>query len=260
MVLFSYNKLDVPPGVRWASAAEIIAGKDFSDFMRSAPDQFAQFSDWFRYELLYRHGNWWVDTDVVCCTPSLPDDDVVFAKLKKGWLGNGIIRFPAGHALLAEAVDYCRSHWRDVATSHRSLLGPILFTELCTRHNLRDRDWGSNRLYPVKERSSVWKLGDPAAQDEMASAVADCRVIHWWQWRFRAAGLPRDLLPPKGSFLSGLFLKHGGHGHPHLDLKIYREIEASRKDKAQPRPRQGLTRQGLKWRRKFNRLVKRVFP
>jgi len=261
LVLFSYNSLDVPPGVRSASAADIISGKEFSDFMRLAPDQFAQFSDWFRYELLCRHGNWWVDTDVVCTTASLPEDDVVVAKIKKDWLANGIIKFPAGHPLLAEAVAHCRSHWRDVAASHRSMLGPILLTELATKHELKDRAWESTLLYPVQGRSSVWKLADSAGHDEMAAALSGCPVVHWWQWRFRAAGIPRDLLPPKGSFLAELFLRHGGHGHPHLDVKVYREVEASRRDKPQSMSRAGVRLAGRPYPllRRLGEVVRGVF-
>jgi hypothetical protein len=253
IVLFSYSKLDVPSSVRCASAADIISAKDYSDFMASAPDQFAQFSDWFRYELLYRHGNWWVDTDVVCCTPSLPEDDLVFARLKKSWLNNGVIKFPAGHAMLAEAVEYCRSHWHDVGKSHRSLLGPVLLTELVTKYNVSDRAWEPSLLYPVRDRQHVWKLGDPDAYDQIASLVKNCPVIHWWQWRFRAAGVPRNHLPPKGSFLSHRFLRHGGSGHVHLGFEQYRAMEASRLD--QP---QSLPVEGLRMRSWSNRLLRRL--
>ena len=113
LVLFSYSKL-VPRGIRLVPAGDIISDKKFFDFIALAP-QFAQFSDWFRYELLYRHGNWWVDTDILCSTPSLPDDDIFLGKFGD-WLINGVIKFPSRHPLLADAVDHCESHWRAGAT------------------------------------------------------------------------------------------------------------------------------------------------
>ncbi len=224
LVLFSYGKLDVPQGVSLAPARDIIPEEKFRDFIGRAPDQFAQFSDWFRYALLYRHGNWWVDTDVVCTTPSLPDDDVVFAKaVGPGWLNGGVIKFPANHPLLADALDYCDSHWREVASSHRSMLGPFLITELVDKYKLRDR---VQNLSPVRGKR-VWDFGDPAKRDDVAALFAGCPVIHWWQWWFRAAGLPRDVLPPRDSFLAEHFLLHGGEGHPHLALETYRAAAAA---------------------------------
>jgi hypothetical protein len=256
LVMFSYRKLDVPCGIRLAPAGDIISDKEFFDFMALAPDQFAQFSDWFRYELLYRLGNWWVDTDVLCLTPSLPDDDIVLGKAGPVGVNGGVIKFPARHPLLADAVDHCRTHWRDVGSSHRSLLGPILINELIGKYpKLKDLAKDTGYFYPLLKKP-LWRFGDPAARDEVASVTAACPVIHWWQWRFRAAEVPRDVLPPKGSFLAELFLRHGGQGHPHLDLEIYREKEASGKDRPQPRP--PLPDQRPEWRKRLARLFKQI--
>ena len=257
LVLFSYSKLDVPSSIRLAPAGDIIPERKFSDFIALAPDQFAQFSDWFRYAMLYRHGNWWVDTDVVCCTPSLAEDAVVLGMAGPDWLNAGVTKFPAGHPLLAEAVAHCESHWRDVGSSHRSLFGPILMTELVEKYKLRDTARDTAHFSPLRGRR-VWGYGDPAARDAIASASAACPVIHWWQWRFRAADLPRDVLPPKGSFLAELFLQHGGQGHPHLDLEIYREIAALRKDRPQAMP--SLPNQRPNWRRNSCSLVQGGSP
>ena len=95
-------------------------------------------------------------------------------------------------------------------------------------------EWAkASRLFSPLRGRRVWRFGDPVARDEVACASTKCPVIHWWQWWFRAAGLLRDLLPPKGSFLAEIFLQHGGQGHAHLDLETYRKIAASNKDKSQ---------------------------
>jgi len=82
-------------------------------------------------------------------------------------------------------------------------------TELVEKYKLRERAKDTKYFSPLRGRR-VWGFGDPAVRDEIRSASARCPVIHWWQWRFRAAELPRDVLPPKDSFLAELFLKHGG--------------------------------------------------
>lgn len=258
LTLFSYSQLDVPSGVRIAPAGDIIPHQKFLDFIALAPNQFAQFSDWFRYELLYQHGNWWVDTDVVCSTASLPDDEIVIGRaIDDDWLNNGVTKFPARHPFLAEAVAYCESHWREVGSSHRSLFGPILMAELDDKYSISEWAKDSRLFSPLRGRR-VWRFGDPAARDEVACASTKCPVIHWWQWRFRAADLRRDLLPPKGSFLAEIFLQHGGQGHAHLDIETYRKVAASKKDKSQSM--HSLPKRRPKWLRTLIRSASRLSP
>ncbi|MEM7333868.1 MAG: glycosyltransferase, partial [Chloroflexota bacterium] len=38
----------------------------------------AAFSDWFRWSMLYKNGNFWVDTDTICLKPFVFDSDLVF--------------------------------------------------------------------------------------------------------------------------------------------------------------------------------------
>ena len=76
-VLFSYDRLDVPRGVRLESADSIISIEERDKFFAVAPDQYSQFSDFFRYELLHQRGGWWIDTDVLCRSPTLPSQPVV---------------------------------------------------------------------------------------------------------------------------------------------------------------------------------------
>src|SRR5262245_38044517 len=119
IVLFSYDRLDVPHGVRLGSAADIISIEERDKFFALAPGRYAQFSDFFRYELLHRLGGWWVDTDVLCRSATLPSPPAIMGQTLPGKLCNAIMRFPPRHDLLGAACDYCRSHQDIVAESHR---------------------------------------------------------------------------------------------------------------------------------------------
>src|SRR5262245_43937505 len=79
LMVYAYTKLEVPPGVTVVDAATVIP--ESSVFVYSSGEGAGSpsaFSNLFRYELLYRYGGWWSDTDVICLSPELPAGDVVF--------------------------------------------------------------------------------------------------------------------------------------------------------------------------------------
>ncbi|WP_104384987.1 glycosyltransferase [Sphingobacterium sp. HMA12] len=62
--LYIYDEIkNIPEGVKIRDANQIIPKNEI--FLDSS-DSWAAFSDWFRYKLLYTHGGWWTDLDVIC--------------------------------------------------------------------------------------------------------------------------------------------------------------------------------------------------
>jgi mannosyltransferase OCH1-like enzyme len=71
--LWVYNVIDspLPNGVILENASDIIHMEKvfcykYSNQFGHGKGSYAGFSDIFRYKLLYKHGGWWVDMDVVC--------------------------------------------------------------------------------------------------------------------------------------------------------------------------------------------------
>src|SRR5262245_19751287 len=79
--LFCYDAIKVPYGIILADASEIINkdeillldslfGQSLLDALRAG--RLSAFSDLFRYELLLKLGEWWIDTDVYCLKHNIP--------------------------------------------------------------------------------------------------------------------------------------------------------------------------------------------
>ena len=219
VVLFSYDQLDVPPGVELVRAEDIISESRRGSFFAIAPGQYGQFSDLFRYELLHARGGWWIDTDMLCLSDNLPSEEVVIGKKRPlrrddSFRVNGAaMRFPAGHPLLKEASTVLNADINVISSSWRSIAGPDLLTRLVPEYGIAARE--ISLFYPIGGRAS-WDFCNPAQREEVALAVAGSPMIYLWQELFRAAGLPRDRLPPKGSFLAEAFTRHGGASAPSL--------------------------------------------
>lgn len=102
--LYTYNKkINVPDGTVIKDAGTIVPQKDiFIDSHGSL----ASFADWFRYNLLFEKGGWWVDMDMVCLKPFDFASEYVFSSEhgKNGQITNiGAIKVPSN----AEVMQYC---------------------------------------------------------------------------------------------------------------------------------------------------------
>lgn len=95
--LYTYGEVEnVPEGVIIKDANEIVP----SSAKFKVGGGWALFSDYFRFELLYKLGGWWVDMDLVALKPLNMQDDVVLAAEDGAYLAIGLMRFPAGHPLV----------------------------------------------------------------------------------------------------------------------------------------------------------------
>jgi hypothetical protein len=243
-VLFSYDRLDVPRGVQLESAADIISIEQRDRFFAAAPELYSQFSDFFRYEVLHRHGGWWVDTDVLCRSSHLPTEPVVVGETQPGKIGTAIMRFPAEHPIMREARDYCISHQSLVASSHRQLLGPMLMTDLISRSPVQLS--GVDLFYPVRGLK-LWWLGEPDKIEAVKAMIAESPMVHLFQELLRVTGLPRDVLPPKKSFLADAFAAHGGQSELNISLAQF-ESYKPKSNKERRQAARGMT------------FFKRLFP
>ncbi len=105
--LYTYGYVaNIPEGTQIKNAGEIIP---FEEVFMYSTGTYAIFSDWFRWELLFKKGNFWVDTDEICLKPFIFDTDLIFGLEKRGSVAIGVLGFPAGHELCAFMRDICEN-------------------------------------------------------------------------------------------------------------------------------------------------------
>ena len=133
--LYTYGPVEgVPEGVVIKDANEIVPQSDISKFQNMA-----NFSDWFRYNLLFKKGNWWVDIDTVLLRPFDFKDEHIFVNQyadrgHKDQVNGDYIKAPAGSEIMKWLIDSCwRKDWKRVAWSD---IGPNLVTEAVQHFNI----------------------------------------------------------------------------------------------------------------------------
>jgi hypothetical protein len=91
--LYVYDMdLEVPPGVVKADANEIIPESEvFVHYGKLAP-----FADYFRYKMISKTNEMWVDADTICVSDYFFEDkDYVFIEEMPGFYAQGILKMPS---------------------------------------------------------------------------------------------------------------------------------------------------------------------
>lgn len=99
--LYVYDNVkDIPANVVVKDANKILLKERI--YINKDQQSIAQFSDWFRYELLAKRGGFWVDMDLLCLRPLDFESDIVF-----GGYFSGLLKFPKSNQCMRYLADYC---------------------------------------------------------------------------------------------------------------------------------------------------------
>jgi hypothetical protein len=146
--LYVYNPIEgIPEGTTVKDANEIMP------FIGEQFGHIAQFADWWRYNLIYQKGGWWVDMDTVCLQSF---DDLTYEHVLEGY-----VKAPAGSPVMAWVIEQCkRENW---LTMSYGRIGPDLYkraheqfdfpfyTWPDTLHSFRDDEWRAYIEVPARE-------------------------------------------------------------------------------------------------------------
>lgn len=127
--------LEVPNGVSKKDARDILPENKLFKFMNS----YAPFADLFRYEMIKKTGEVWVDADTILLTDNLYDlehKDYVFTKGRfEDLYLQGVLKAPKDSKIIEELVFKSNQTMFNDRTRFAEL-GPFLFDPLVKKHEL----------------------------------------------------------------------------------------------------------------------------
>jgi hypothetical protein len=215
--IYVYDKsIDVPPGAIKADANTIIKEKMIFKHCGS----YAGFSDLFRYAMIAKTGETWVDADTFCFSDSFfEDQEYVFIKEADGIYAGGVLKAPANSDFIKKLYLHSKKISNDSSLKndisidnedfwkHWSKLGPALLTEVVKELFLERFSIEKNiiNLVDIYKESPIdfyWSP-NPSEKDiqRINSAVAGTFFNSWLDQR----GFDKNLLP-EGSIME-LFYK-----------------------------------------------------
>lgn len=202
--LYVYDPVrEVPAGAVLKDASEILPPERI--FRYRDEGSYAGFANFFRYKLLLERGGWWADTDVVCLKPFRFAHARVYsgeATREGEVVNNGVIRAPAGCAVMALAWRACRR--ADPSRLEWGETGPRLMLRLIRRLGLAHRVQPAAAFCPlawwhwdhVLDPSREWAFGPEAY------------AIHLWNEMWRRAGCDKDRRYPDACLYQRLRVRH----------------------------------------------------
>jgi hypothetical protein len=203
--LYTYDEMDLPDGVvRLDAAAVIPKSRIFRVESAEGRGSVAPFADVFRYELLFREGGWWVDTDVVCLKPELPRSDCFFAWESPSIINCAVMKFSPRH----EVMRACRDEALEKTSMTKwGSTGPELLKSVLERHQMVGKATDPSSCYPVNWRH-ILDFYNPAKADYVRALTSQAFAVHLWNEIIRRNGLNKFIAPPPESFLHHLFAQH----------------------------------------------------
>ena len=221
--LYVYDEMaGIPEGTIVKDANDIIPEKYIFTTRKTS---LAVFSDWFRWELLYRNGNYWADMDIICLQPLDYPDDIVFGNTHPGSPSPAVMKFPKNHPLSEFMVANCKNPNRFLPYDSnktkrkkfkRILLGnrrnnigwgetggPRGFKQALIHFGLIDKGLPFTAFYPIAPRNWACIFDDTLKDDRQL--FADTRALHLWNENIRrTSGFNKNACFPKNSLIEQL--------------------------------------------------------
>jgi hypothetical protein len=202
--LYTFDEIEnVPEGVRVLDASRLFSRENVFTYQEGfGKGSYSAFSNEFRYRLLYEHGGWWVDTDVVCLKPFDFDADFVFAceRTPEQTLTTAscVIKSPARSAYLAYCLEVCAA--ADKAALRWGEIGPRLMHAAVTRFDLARYRVAPEVFNPV----DYFSCAEIVAPDFDMSRLAGSSAVHLWHQKWKSHYLNQDYEGDPGSLYGEL--------------------------------------------------------
>lgn len=224
--LYTYGEVKgIPEGTIVKDGNNIIPEKDIFTYCGGS---YAGFADWFRWELLYKKGGFWVDTDMICLKPFDFDADLIFGSESIDLVCPAVLGFPPKHEISKFLKDNCenpnaylpydrtktrRKKWkRRMLGKGREDMewgetgGPEGFTKALDYFKVRDKAKPFVFFFPV--HFSNWHtVYDDTFKNGM-DFFADTYAIHLWNEMTRRESFDKNATFPKDSLIEQLKRKY----------------------------------------------------
>lgn len=207
--MWAYQPFEVPDTVTLCDASTILPATDLQKYTQAGKKgDLAAFSDAFRYTLLKKQGGWWFDMDMLCLKPVSEFErqfderqPIVIGRLDDHSLGGAVLRINQKH-LIDRIIRETEDQGSEFAWGE---IGPKLLTRIVQSEKL-DSFVANEKLFYSVHANSALELILPASLEKISSLCTDSFTLHFYNEFLSRWKIPKNVLPPRGSYLYNLFL------------------------------------------------------
>ena len=167
---------DLPKSDYWCDYDITIKNADdiinINDFIKSGGN-FKTASSLFRWNLLYKIGGWYSDTDAIAIN-HWPDSEYIICGEYSDNLSTGVIKAPSGDKMFLDMIQHIKKDWGNVN----------VFNDVCIKHRGNNNATCDYKLfYPFD-----WKNWD-IWLDKYSKIFNDCYSIHLYHTMFERSNM-----------------------------------------------------------------------
>lgn len=206
--VYSFEKIKLPLGAKLKDASKILNKKEIKRFIHQGKKGcLAAFSDRFRIELQKKNKGWWFDMDVICLKKAYE-----FAKLEnnrqfvigletESKVNNAVLKISNSELIMK--ID------KNIKNTRKNIgwgeIGPNLINSILKKKKYFKDVLPKSYFYPINFKKFK-NLLLPKHYNHAKKICSNSFTIHYYNSIFQRFGIPKNILPPKNSFLYEQFI------------------------------------------------------
>ena len=207
--VYSFEKIKLPKNVNLKDASRILKKIEMKKFIhqgvKSCP---AAFADKFRIELMKKTKGWWFDMDILCLKKAsefkkLEKNEIIIGLETDKYINNAVLKISDKHFLQIISKEILSKgyilKWGDI--------GPKLITRLMKKEGKFSEAFKKKYFYPINYKNFNYLLL-PKYYKEAKKLCENSFTIHNYNQILNRFGIPKNILPPKGSYLYEKIIKY----------------------------------------------------
>lgn len=208
--IYSFHKLSKIEGVNNLDAREILPEETLYKYTHNGKNGcLAAFSDVFRIHLMKKNCGWWFDIDVICLKDATEFDNLdINKKILVGYefnnhIANGILKIND-----QKIIDEIIIKIKLLGTKFSwGTIGPKLIKDIIMKKNLHKDVLQQNIFFPINY-TNFYYLFMPEKLNNVELLFRNSYACHFYNEILNRYSYPKNVLPPKGSYVYNLFLQN----------------------------------------------------
>lgn len=209
VVVYSFKSIKLPSNVIFKDANKILKKSEVKKFIHGGKKGcLAAYSDKFRILLQKKNLGWWFDLDIICLKNSKnfkkleKNKKIIIGYETKYKVNNAVLKIN-NSSFINEILEQINKIGYKFKWGR---IGPILFTNFLKKKNLMNEILGKKFFYPINYEN-IEILLDPKKIKDAIKLTKQSYTLHLYNQILNRIGLPKNILPPKNSYLYNLMIE-----------------------------------------------------
>ena len=206
--VYSFEKINLPKSVILKDASKILKKNEMKKFVHQGVKNCpAAFADKFRIELMKKTEGWWFDMDMLCLKKAIE-----FKKLEKNKVIVGLEtdKYVNNAVLKISDLNFLKIISNEINKKGYIIkwgeIGPKLITRLLKKENKFNKVFPNYYFYPINFTNFNYLIL-PKYYKKAKKLCKKSFTVHNYNQIFNRFGIPKNILPPKGSYLYEKFIE-----------------------------------------------------